>query len=220
MTPSELLQDPDVFATPAIAVLFDRYGGEALNWDPLTLNLRLKEDFRITPTQTLKDRVMAGSSVMTGDLFYTSLPVFSTVCGVLSRDGYSTEVLIPPETDHMAWACLEARLLDSAYDPSRFGGNIAGYAGYMLSREGMYTPPAILSFAAYPEDPGLGDLEKDPEWMEIYAVEQHRRKREFETSLRKAALELFAQLRSLEGTGIDMEFVDGAMERLGSGYQI
>jgi len=213
----EMLQKPEVFTTVAVIIMYDRFGSEFIQWDPLTVNLVIKRDLEFTPTQNLKDKIMAGSTIIGTDMFYRSFGTFSTVCGVVGMSGYSTDVLIPPDADDVAWTCTEARLIDGDFDPSNFNPDIKKYAGFLLDREGIRTPPEVLSFADYPSTSsggGLGDLEDDAGWMDIYMKGQDEKRTEFSKSLRNRTMDLFKQLEQLEDTDIDQKVVEDTMDRL------
>ena len=216
MKPVDLLQSPDIFTTVALAIMFDKYGSDFIEWDPLTVNIRLRDDFSFTPTQLLKDRIQAGCTILGTDMFYKSMNVFSVVSGIVGRGGYSTSVIIPPDTDEIAWTCFEARLLDEDFDPSLFIPEISRYVGFMLDREGIRTPPQILSFAIYPteEEPGMGELGDDAGWMELYAMEQANKKDSILGGLKKVTLELLGQLEILEETGVDKGIVTRMRETM------
>ena len=42
-------QNPEADATVLNAMLLTKYGEEALDWDPLTIQLEIQDDFGVTP---------------------------------------------------------------------------------------------------------------------------------------------------------------------------
>lgn len=209
----DLLKDHDTFTTTVMAILYDKYGTEFIDWDPSTVDLMIYEDFGFFPDNNLKDKVQAGSSLITEDLFYKSFNVFSVTCNILSLHGYSTTMLIPPEADEVAWGCLEAKLLDSRYNPEAFSQEIKEYTGFILEREGIYTPPSILDFADYEENI-LDSLDEDEEFGKLVMERQVTARKEFSESLRKKVLELFSQLKSIEDMSLDTTFIDQSINQL------
>ena len=74
------LTDEGTYTTVLLAILWDRYGEEFLQWDPVTVNLQLRDDFHVDAREWLLDRVNAGSVLMTTDQFHQALPAFSAIC--------------------------------------------------------------------------------------------------------------------------------------------
>jgi hypothetical protein len=217
MKAKEALEKDDLFITTAMAVMYGTYGAEFLEWDPLTINLNIIDDFKITPTQELKDKIQAGVTIITTDMFYRSLETFFVISNLSSNEGYSTEMLIPPELDEVAWACVEAKLLDSEYESMEFSGDISRYVGFLLDREGIFTPPSILRYADYPESTFLDGVPEDNILYKEITEAQEEKRSEFVEALRLRTLALFSQLRSLEMDGKNDEFIEKALPRLQQG---
>lgn len=213
MDTQEILNRKDIFTTTAMALMYDRYGGEFMEWDPLTLNIMIKDDFNIIPRQVLKDRIQAGASLITTDMFYREFSVFSVTCNVMAGTGYSTEMIIPPGTDEVAWGCLEARLLDDSFSPDAFHPDIARYTGVILKEEGIFIPPSILSFADYPDYGGL-DFPEDEQFQALIMDTQEKKKKDFISALQRRLASLFRQLREIESEGMNNAFIDNALEKL------
>lgn len=213
MTATEVLRNKDSFTTVVMAVLYDKYGTEFMEWDPSTINLQLYKDFKFFPDNHLRDKIQAGSSLITTNMFYTSFNVFSVICNILSLNGYATDMFIPPEADEVAWGCLEAKLLDANFNPDAFSQDIKQYTGFILEREGIYTPPSILSFAFYGNNP-TDNMGEDPEFNKLVMDRQIETKEEFSSALRNKVIELFTQLRSIEDITMNQEFINRSLSRI------
>ena len=209
----EVLQNPDSFTTTIIVALFSHYGPEFMEWDPETVGLRLEKEFDINIDQMTKDKVQAGATVMTTSMFYKSFNVFSVVCNVMSLTGYSTEMLIPPESDEVAWGCTEVKLLDKDYSPEKFIPEIKHYTGIVLDQEGVYSPPGILSFAEYPDKNPLTIFDRDDRFSQMFSKIQSEKKEEFNAAILNRMDQLMEQLENLDAD-MDKTFVESVKKKL------
>ena len=216
-TPSELLEDKNTFTTTLMAIMYQEYGTEFLDWDPLTINLSIKRDFKVTPSQDNKDKIQAGSIIIGDVSFYQDFEVFATACGVVAMSGYSTDTLVPPDLDDVAWTCLEAKLLDDEFSGNMFSDDIKRYVGILLDEEGIYDPPSLLDFAVYPKGRRISDslVAEDETLSKAMLSMQKDKKRDFAKILRDKTVELFGELRDLSIEGKNVEYIKQAMERLG-----
>lgn len=218
LTPKEVLENPDSFMTTLMAVMFNEYDTEFIDWDPLTINLTIQRDFKITPPQENKDKIMAGIQIVSSVDFYQEFNVFAVTCGVVAMSGYSTDMLIPPDLDDVTWTCLEAKLLDDDFKDSLFSDDIKRYVGLLLDEEGLYDPPSVLSFAVYPEGRGVSqDILQDDQIMEKTLISiQQEKKQDYSRILRERTVALFNDLAELDIPDKNTTYIKKALTRLNS----
>jgi len=148
----EWLQDPELFTTCAMGLVFDKFGTEVLKWDPATIVLEIERTFNIEVDHRLMDKVNAGITLFDSNLFFISPEVFSPVCNILNFGAMLGGMSIPASLDDILWGCTEARiLLGDIYVKESFGHGPARYTGALLASAGIQQPPPILSFAELPE---------------------------------------------------------------------
>lgn len=157
-------QEPSM--TALITVLVDEYGTEVLNWDPETIALEVRDDFKVNLSTRAMDRICAGQQILTTDEFYTSLPDFNIFCTTLSDDPCEPDTWEPADAYDIVSAVAEVRLIappdrpiEVAFDPE-----ILAYMIVALKDEHVIQPPECLSFI--PADAlattDLGAVANDP----------------------------------------------------------
>ena len=152
-TASQWLEDDNTYTTCVMAILLDKYSMDFVEWDPVTVEMQLKDDFKVVPDSQLMDKIGAGSSLLTSNLFFKSLEAFNAICNVLNLGITTSETFLPADLDDIHWGLLEARLLlGDVYTEESFSHDIANYCGQLLESRGIYEPPQILQFSEYPED--------------------------------------------------------------------
>jgi hypothetical protein len=143
-----LLVHPDTFATVLVIILIDEYGTEALNWDPTTIAMELKDDFQVALPQENFDRLMIGIHLLITDEFFWSTPNFIETCNILSGDLYDPRTWDPADTEEIAWGITEAMLLSPPENEEEpFTPEIRAYIGEILDQEGIINPPDVLKIA-------------------------------------------------------------------------
>jgi hypothetical protein len=219
-TPAEWLTDSTTFTTSILALLADHFGGmEFANWDPLTVNLQISEDFHIDTPQFLLDRINAGSCLFTSPLFHRSLEAFSQMCNVFNFGAISSEVMVPADLDDVLWGVTEAMLLEGEqFDEEGFSHNIARYVGVLLMEEGIQQPPSVLRFAEYDEyvEANLAaNLEtSDATFAKVYWENQQADKDNLEIYNQQQLLRLLEQLMVLPIRDIRKEEFEGKIDKL------
>lgn len=139
----------DAFATTLLGIVLKAYGPEALNWDGLTIQLQIKEDFEIDLPRRVHDKIMALILCMTSNRVFIEVPVFDEMISALAGQGVGYEQDVPPVED-VAWACTEILLNDpepTGRPPMPWSSDIRKYVRVVLDDEGMPIAPEALSFA-------------------------------------------------------------------------
>lgn len=197
----EAWKSRETFASVLLTMFIDRFGLEALTWDPTTISLEIEEEFDVDLPQLALDKLMVATQILTTDRFYKSLPDFIAFCNVLSGDPYRPDMWDPADAEEVAWGITEALLIypPEDDDPEPFTDEIRAYIGAVLDSEGLINPPDILRIALRQArvSPSIGDFSDDPTMFNaVYDLEEGKRQ-DIEQSIRLKTQLLIAQLRAL-----------------------
>lgn len=191
----------ETFASVLLTMFIDRFGLEALTWDPTTIAMEIEEDFDVDLPQLALDKLMVAIQLLTTNRFYKSLPDFISFCNVLSGDPYRPDMWDPADAEEVAWGVTEALLIEPPEDDDAepFTDEIRAYIGAVLDSEGLVNPPDILRIALRQARvaPSIGDFSDDPMMFNaVYDLEEGKRQ-DIEQSIRLRTKLLVAQLRAL-----------------------
>lgn len=191
----------ETFASVLLTMFLDRFGTEALTWDPTTITLEIEEEFDVELPQLAFDKLMVAIQILTTDRFYRSLPDFVTFCNVLGGDTYRPDMWDPADAEEVSWGITEALLIYPPEDdqPEPFTEEIRAYIGAVLDSEGLVNPPDILRIALRTArvSPNIGDFSDDPTMFNaIYDMEEGKRQ-DIEQSIRLKTKLLAAQFKAL-----------------------
>lgn len=207
----KLWKSPDTFASVLLAAYLDRFGTEALDWDPTTATLEIEEEFDVDLPQESLDKLMVAVQILTTDRFYKNLPDFITFCNVLSGDAYRPDMWDPADAEEVAWGITEALVIyppeDDDLEP--FSNEIRAYIGSVLDAEGMMNPPDILRIALRQAriNPSIEDFSDDPLMFNaIYDLEEGKKEdiNQSIISRTKMLAEQFSQLKLVNGKTDDV----------------
>lgn len=197
----EAWKSRETFASVLLTMFLDRFGTEALTWDPTTVTLEIEEEFDVDLPQLSLDKLMGAIQILTTDRFYRSLPDFVNLCNILSGDTYRPDMWDPADAEEVAWGITEALLIypPEDDDPEPFSDEIRAYIGAVLDSEGLVNPPDILRIALRQArvSPSIQDFSDDPTMFNaVYDLEEGKRK-DIEDAIRLKTKLLAAQLRAL-----------------------
>ena len=198
----EAWKSRDTFASVLLTLFMDKFGTEALTWDPTTITLEIEDEFDVELPQLPLDKLLVGIQILTTDRFYKSLPDFISFCNVLSGDTYRPDMWDPADAEEVAWGVTEALLIyppeDNDNEP--FSDEIRAYIGATLDREGLINPPDILRIALRQArvSPSIDDFSDDPTMFNaVYDLEEGKRA-DIENTIRMRTKMLAAQFRALK----------------------
>jgi hypothetical protein len=179
----------------------DKFGTEALTWEPNTILLEIEEEFNVDLPQLALDKLLVGIQILTTDRFYKSLPDFISFCNVLSGDTYRPDMWDPADAEEVAWGVTEALLIypPEDNDEEPFTDEIRAYIGAVLDREGLINPPDILRIALRQArvSPSIDDFSDDPTMFNaVYDLEEGKRA-DIENTIRMRTKMLAAQFKAL-----------------------
>lgn len=185
-----------------LTAFLDRFGTEALQWDPATIVMEVEEEFDVDLPQVAIDKLMVAINILTSDSFYNSLPDFITFCNVLSGDTYRPDMFDPADSAEVAWGMTEGLLIAPPEDDEDgpFSDEIRAYIGAVLDSEGIINAPDILQIALRRANisDAANQFSDDPEMFSaIYAVEAGKTE-EINQIMRQKATMLIEQLQALQ----------------------
>lgn len=203
--PKKLMQEvwtsKETFGSVLLTLFLDRFGTEALEWDPSTITMEIEEEFDVDLPQLTLDRLMVAIQILTTDKFFKSLPDFVTFCNVLDGDVYNPETFDPADAEEVAWGITEALLISPPDDddPEPFTDEIRAYIGATLDKEGILNAPDILRIALRTArvSPNMEEFSDDPMMFNaIYDLEAGKTE-DINQSIRLKTQLLVAQLQAL-----------------------
>ena len=162
----EAWKSRETFASGLLTLYLDRFGVEALDWDPATITLEVEEEFDVELPQLSLDKLLVAIQILTSDRFFKNLPDFISFCNVLGGDTYRPDMWDPADAEEVAWGITEALLISPPddSDPEPFTDEIRAYIGAVLDSEGIINAPDILRIAlrAARVSPNIADFSDDP----------------------------------------------------------
>jgi hypothetical protein len=200
---TQIFLNEKAYGTALLTAYLDAYGAEALEWDPATVEMELRDAAGTTPSPAVLDRLNAAMSLLTTNLFHISLEGFSTVSNALNFGPVYGDTFVPCNVEDIMWGCTEARLLEGGedFDKQGFSHDIALFAGRQLSLEGVTKPPTLLQFAEF--DPELLDstelaLTQDAFLNEVYTKRQFEARDELDRLAKFRLRDLLVQVQGLK----------------------
>ena len=100
----EMWENPEADATVLNAMVLSKYGEEALDWDPLTIQMEIQDDFGVSPASEVMDKICAMQIVMgTGD-FFGRVDAFRNVTNTIANGQPFFQTFTPLQAEEIAIA--------------------------------------------------------------------------------------------------------------------
>jgi hypothetical protein len=175
---ANVLKDEEQLATPLALLVLDLYGLEALEWDPETLQMQLRDDYKVQISGTTLSRIYAAFAVITTDAFYHDVSRFIQLSRVFAGNDFDVDVFSPAYLDEIMVALIEVFLLDPPEKPYPFHEEISGYVAESMKSLGVMRPVFLLrEFFENPVEYAPTEREDDEEmFAAVYQVQQDREK--------------------------------------------
>jgi len=207
----EAWKSRETFASVLLTLFLDKFGIEALDWDPATITLEIEEEFDVELPQLALDKLLVAIQILTTDKFFKSLPDFVTFCNVLGGDTYRPDMWDPADAEEVAWGITEALLISPPEDddPEPFTDEVRGYIGAALDSEGIINAPDILRIAlrAARVSPNITDFSDDPTMFNaVYDLEAGKTE-DINQSIRLKTDLLIKQMAALDLKNGNTEYV-------------
>jgi hypothetical protein len=100
----EMWQNPEADATTLNAMVLSKYGEEALDWDPLTIQMEIQDDFGVAPAREAMDKICAMQVVMGSDAFFTRVDSFRNVVNAIANGDPFFQIFTPLQAEEIAIA--------------------------------------------------------------------------------------------------------------------
>ena len=100
----EMWENPEADATVLNAMVLSKYGEEALDWDPITIQMEIQDDFGVTPASEVMDKICAMQIVMgTGD-FFGRVDAFRNIVNTIANGQPFFQTFTPLQAEEIAIA--------------------------------------------------------------------------------------------------------------------
>ena len=100
----EMWENPEADATVLNAMILSQYGEEALDWDPVTIQMEIQDDFGVAPASQVMDKICAMQIVMgTGD-FFGRVDAFRNIVNTLANGQPFFQTFTPLQAEEIAIA--------------------------------------------------------------------------------------------------------------------
>lgn len=207
----EAWKSRETFASVLLTLFLDRFGVEALDWDPATITLEIEEEFDVELPQLALDKLLVAIQILTTDKFFKSLPDFVTFCNVLCGDTYRPDMWDAADAEEVAWGITEALLISPPEEDDKepFTNEVRGYIGAVLDSEGIINAPDILRIAlrAARVNPNITDFSDDPAMFNaVYDLETGKTE-DINQSIRLKTGLLIKQMAALDLKNGNTEYV-------------
>ncbi len=100
----EMWQNPEADATVLNAMLLTKYGEEALDWDPLTIQMEINDDFSVAPAAEVMDKICAMQIVMGSGDFFNRVDAFRNVVNTIADGQPFFQIFTPLQAEEIAIA--------------------------------------------------------------------------------------------------------------------
>lgn len=207
----EAWKSRETFASVLLTLFLDKFGVEALDWDPATITLEIEDEFDVELPQLALDKLLVAIQILTTDKFFKSLPDFVTFCNVLGGDTYRPDMWDPADAEEVAWGITEALLISPPEDDDKepFTDEVRGYIGAVLDSEGIINAPDILRIAlrAARVSPNITDFSDDPTMFNAVYDFEAGKTEDINQSIRLKTDLLIKQMAALDLKNGNTEYV-------------
>lgn len=153
---------------PVIALLWlitKMYGPECYSWEPTVLKAELQIDLDCEITDLQSDKIQAGITLLSTDLYETNIKVFETINYLLNHQHDELDELSPLEVEELICGLTEAYIIKA--EELHFSPEVRVYAGQIFYNYGMHKVPKLFPLAIMTESEG-DDSSKNDALEEIF----------------------------------------------------
>jgi hypothetical protein len=87
------------------------FGPQVLAWEPESLWLSLSMDFKLDPSETVRNKIMAASTLVQNPAFYWDMHIFEDTCLAFNAEPVIINVLQESSPAQLSWGVYEAEIL-------------------------------------------------------------------------------------------------------------
>lgn len=167
-TDKQILKDEDAPVSALISVIVKNYGVECFDWESVILRNELENDFDFELTDLQSDKIQAGITVLTTDMYESDIRTFEVCSRLFNNSSQDFEDFEPLEAEELISAMTEIMLLKM--ENVDFRSSVNAYAGEVFFNYGFCKAPKLFPTAIMPEGKPevCDDLEKNEALQEIF----------------------------------------------------
>lgn len=165
---AQILEDQNIPSVILLGVVLNKLGSDAIDWDPITIDSEVKEEFNVSLTHLQFNKLMAAIDVLHNDNFESKWFVFDKICKTFSNLYVDYETLDDSQLEYIVLGVLEAGLIRG--ETIEFTDEVKAYMGRIFRDFGFVNAPTLFPFAIMPHSEDKLDEDSDKEKNE--AVQQ------------------------------------------------
>ena len=164
----QVLKDDNAPVAALLATAVAVYGAECFGWEPTLLRNELEDDFNLTLSDLQSDKLQAGITVLTTNMYETNIRTFEVCSRLFNADPQDFEDFEPLEAEELIAALTEVMLLKM--EPLEFDSEVNAYAGQVFYNYGFCHPPKMFPSALMPQGKPVvcHDADKNEALNEIF----------------------------------------------------
>lgn len=155
----EIIEDQKAPVIALVWLVTKLYGSECYSWDPMVLKAELQEDLECSVTDLQSDKIQAGLTLLTTDLYESNVKVFETINYLINNQHDELDELNPMEAEEVICGLTEAYIL--RLEDLDFSPEIRVYVGQIFYDYGMHKPPTLFPKALMRETEGNDDSKNE-----------------------------------------------------------
>lgn len=203
---SKLPLDRNCFVTSITLAFLNKFGEEALGWDPYIVRDAFEGGFGFDKMpQRMFDKLNCGLSLIGTDLFTQSIEGFLTGCACMNNKVLDGSTAAFASLEDCAWGIWEYINLNGDVDQSSrptepFCPDIIKYIQETANLNGVIKFPVWMEFAQRPDDE-LPDMSGDVDLFETYMLRQQDYIADLEGYMKARQAKLTEELAKLNKLG-------------------
>lgn len=161
----DIIKDSKAPMTALLWLITKLYGHECYSWEPMVLKTELQTDLDCELSDLQSDKLQAGITLLTTDLYETNIKVFETINHLINNQHDELDELSPLEAEELICGLTEAYLIKA--EKLHFSPEVRVYAGQIFHEYGMHKPPQLFPQAIMSEREG-DDESKNTALQELF----------------------------------------------------
>lgn len=164
----QILKDSSAPISALMYVVVKNYKSECFDWEPQVLRDELEKDFDIELTEQQSDKIQAGITVLTTDMYESDIRTFEVCSRLFGGSSQDFEDFEPLEAEELVVGLTEVLLLKM--EKLDFSQQVRAYAGQIFYNYGFCNPPKLFADAIMPEGTPTvcEDVEKNEALQELF----------------------------------------------------
>jgi hypothetical protein len=167
-TDVQVLTDDNAPISALLVIIIKKYGTGCFDWESIILRNELETDFDLKLTDLQSDKIQAGITVLTTDMYENDVRTFEVCSSLFNCSAQDFEDFEPLEAEELITAMTEIMLLKM--EKLEFSQEVNAYAGEVFFNYGFCNVPKLFPTAIMPEGKPrvCDDLEKNEALQEIF----------------------------------------------------